>query len=122
MSWRNTKESLTYADEPIAHYVIDCETGRIYGPFETRDHAFDATMDFSFERWEIIDDSGNLQDESPKQRRIRREDKREAEIGKKRRNEATKALHLQALFRRCQRDPAFRAHFVAACKSLGGAN
>ena len=95
---------LSYEDEPIRHYaLIDCETNQSYGPFKTWDDAFDATAEFDSARWEIIDDSGNLQGESGKQNRARK-DKAERELAIKRRNEAAKEMR-----RRVNERPALKS-------------
>lgn len=100
--------------------LIDCEICRTCGSaFETFDDAIAAIDYLSSERLEIIDDSANLHWESDKQERLRRSDKREAAVGKWRRNALHKVYHFQIDFRRCHEDQRFRALFVATAKRGG---
>jgi len=81
-----------FEDSTFGEYytLINCDSGQFYGPYETRDEAWDRADDFGFERYEIIDDAGNLQGQSPEQRA---RNSAERELSAKRRNEVAKVMH-----------------------------
>jgi hypothetical protein len=50
--------------DELGYTLIDCVTDLIYGPYETFNQARGHAEDF--ERWEIINQEGNLVDWGPK--------------------------------------------------------